>query len=391
MILPLPTHFQTNTNGIYDRCEYGATGHPITSPMKMQIHNITKSIALKMWEENPEQAYVSQGEYEMTINNECGDSHELQDVVLIGQYFQHVHYYEGIDTDQIRFVHRSIYEYFVALSIFDSIQMYLGLPNKKYKVEELEKILLSLLQKRQMSIDIENYLSYKIHRKISTIKSECKIVCFNWWREFFDHLLLKGMSICEDSVQRSNLEKINKELVGFVNVVSLLRIIARSCDEKIPYRLCSESTVIQQLCEEEPEIQMETYIRYACEAYHNKRIKWIDRIDFSCLFLNGFQLNGVDLSNADFSFSSFEKANLNGTNLRRANLLGANLYNADLRTSNLSSAKLSKADLRGVKLLAANISKANFDDVLMNKKDLSSGVYQEISKWNVKWCDDGVQ
>lgn len=377
-------------NGIYDRCEYSATGHPITSPMKMQIHNSSKYIALKMWEENPEQAYVSREDYEMIINNECEDSRELQDVVLIGQYFQHVHYYEGIDTDQIRFVHRSIYEYFVALSIFDSVKIYLGLPNKKYKVEDLEKMLLSLLQKRQMSIDIEGYLSHKIHKKISTIKSESKMVCFNWWREFFNQLLIKGMSVCEDDVQRSNLKKINKELVGFVNVVSLLRIIARSCKEKSPYRLCGESTVIQQLCEEEPEIQMEAYIRYACEAYHNKRIKWIDRIDFSCLFLNGFQLNGVDLSNTDFSFSGLEKANLNGTNLRKANLLGANLHNADLRTSNLSSAKLCKADLRGAKLLSANISKANFDEALMNKKELAKGVYQEVSKWNVKWCDDMV-
>lgn len=64
------------------------------------------------------------------------------------------------------------------------------------------------------------------------------------------------------------------------------------------------------------------------------------------------------------------------------------MYKADLRTSKLSSEKLSKADLRGAKLLSANISKANFDDALIYKKELAMGMYQEISKWNVKWRDD---
>lgn len=145
-------------NGIYDRCKYNAMGHPLTSPLKEKIHRITKNISIKMWWDHPEEAFISQKQYEDVVTNEDRQNDGLKDIVLIGQYFQYVKYCEGTKTNELRFVHRSIYEYFVALTIYDIICGHLEFPNQEFNMEILKKDLLSLLQRRQLSIDIERYL-----------------------------------------------------------------------------------------------------------------------------------------------------------------------------------------------------------------------------------------
>lgn len=82
-------------DGIYDRCEYNAMGHPLTSPLKREIHDATKKISIKMWTDNPEEAFILQRDYEKIISEEDDRNRELKNIVLIGQYFQYVKYCEG--------------------------------------------------------------------------------------------------------------------------------------------------------------------------------------------------------------------------------------------------------------------------------------------------------
>lgn len=373
--------------GIYDRCEYSAMGHPLTSPLKQQIHDTTKKISIKMWTDHPEKAFILQRDYEEIIVKEDQKNVELKNVVLIGQYFQYVKYCEGLETEEIRFVHRSIYEYFVALTIYDVIRGYLELPNEKFSMEELKEQLLILLQKRQLSVDIEGYLAHKIKAAMEKTSSDYGEICCEWWREFFSSLLSKGMSV-DELIWQSNLKKIENELAAFVNMVALMRIIASNSGQKGPYCIYDEGTILQKINGDSPKECMEKYIRYASEAYQNNFVKKIDHLDLSNLVIEKFQFNGINLSNVNFSNTDLRGSNLNGTNLRKSNLSNAILQECDFRTANLSSANLENAKMQNVKLLSANLSRAKFFNTYMSKKGLATAVYKELAEKEIIWVDD---
>lgn len=373
-------------DGIYDRCEYSAMGHPLTSPLKKQIHNITKQISIKMWTDNPEEAFILQRDYEKLVDEEDNKSSELKNIVLIGQYFQYVKYCEGIDTEEIRFVHRSIYEYFIALTIYDIIKKYLELPNENFAIKELKKHLLILLQKRQLSIDIEGYLAHKIKKTMD--KNIHKEICYEWWKEFFSALLSSYELSIEDLSQTSSLKKIDIELVTFINMLSLMRMIAEGSEQKEPYCIYNEGTALQKINGNSPKECMEKYIRYVSEAYQNKTIKNIDHLDLSKLMIKEFQLNGINLSNTNLSNTDLRNSNLNGANLRKSNLSNAMLQGCDLRIANLSSANLEFAKMQNIKLLSANLSKAIFLDTYMSKRGLSTAVYKELAGKKIIWTEE---
>ena len=373
-------------DGIYDRCEYSAMGHPLTSPLKRQIHDITKNISIKMWRDNPEQAFISQRQYEQIVVNEDQKNSELKSIVLIGQYFQYVKYCEGIQASEIRFVHRSIYEYFVALTIFDTVSEYLEIPNREMRIEDLEMKLLVLLRKRQLSIDIEGYLTYKIKKKLNKIQNEYKTVCYEWWKEFFNKLLVNGMG--EGDNHMSQLNKIDSELVGFVNLTSLLRIIADGCKQKSPYCFYNEGTALQVVNNESPKICMEKYIRYACEAYQNKSVKYIDRLDLSKLVLEKFDFSGINLSSADFSNADLQRSSFYGCNLRKTNFTNARLQKCDFRAANLSSANLEEARMQNSRLLSTNLSKANWLNTYMIKEGMAESVCKNLPEGKIIWTEN---
>ena len=370
--------------GIYDRCEYSAMGHPLTSPLKQQIHDVTKKISIKMWTDNPEEAFILQRDYEKIIAKEDQKNVGLKNIVLIGQYFQYVKYCEGLKTEEIRFVHRSIYEYFVALTIYDVIREYLELPNEKFSIEELKNKLLILLQKRQLSVDIEGYLSHKIKEAMYKTSNTYRKACYGWWKEFFSSLLSHGMSI-EEPILQSNLEKIENELVAFINMVALMRIIGDCTGDKSPYCIYDEGTILQKISGDSPKECMEKYIRYISEAYQNNSVKRIDHLDLSKLVIEKFQLNGINLSNVDLSNTDLRNSNLNGTNLRKYNLNNAILQECDLRTANLSSANLENAKMQNVKLMSANLSKAKFFNTYMSRNGLAAAVYKELAEKEIIW------
>lgn len=370
--------------GIYDRCEYSAMGHPLTSPLKQQIHDVTKKISIKMWTDNPEEAFILKHDYEKIIEKEDKKNTELKNIVLIGQYFQFVRYCEGLGTEEIRFVHRSIYEYFVALTIYDVIQEYLEQPNEKVSIEGLKNSLLILLQKRQLSVDIEGYLAHKIEGTVDKISNNFKEVCYEWWRGFFSSLLSHGMSV-EEPILQSNLRRIENELVAFTNMVALMRIIADCSGQKVPYCIYDEGTTLQKIYGDSPKECMEKYIRYLSEAYQNNSVKRIEHLDLSKLVIKGFQLNGINLSNTNLSNADLRNSNLNGTNLRKSNLSNAILQECDFRMANLSSANLENVKMQNVKLMSANLSKTNFFKTYMSRNEVTTAVYKELAEKEIIW------
>lgn len=116
--------FSLDNGGIYDRCiknaSYGEE-HRI-SKIKRQIHKISQRIAFWIFENNSEKALISNEKYEeicdIVIKEMKGKNEDVKNDFLIGNYFKLTKHCEGIETEELQFVHRSIYEYFVTVYFF---------------------------------------------------------------------------------------------------------------------------------------------------------------------------------------------------------------------------------------------------------------------------------
>lgn len=114
--------------GVYDRCidnKKFADTHWI-SKIKEQIHQISREIAMWMFENNPDEASIPQEKYkkicfDVKKKSKYGNEKIDQDF-LIGNFFKMVKHCEGVETEELYFVHRSIYEYFVVETICSSIE-----------------------------------------------------------------------------------------------------------------------------------------------------------------------------------------------------------------------------------------------------------------------------
>lgn len=148
--------FSLEAGGIYDR-GYDAE-HRINEPeIKKHIHHISQRIAFWMFENNADKATISQEKFEEICENEMSESEQKDDGIksdtLIGNFFQ-IKHCEGKGTDELQFVHRSIYEYFVTVYFFESIH------NLKFK-EEVAGKLGGLLKYGKLSEQILEYIKYR--------------------------------------------------------------------------------------------------------------------------------------------------------------------------------------------------------------------------------------
>ena len=110
-----------------------------------------------MFENNADKAIISQEKFEEICENEMEESDQkdvaIKSDTLIGNFFQ-LRHCEGKGTDELQFVHRSIYEYFVAIYFYESI----------YKLKSKEKIagkLGELLKYGELSEQMLEFIKYK--------------------------------------------------------------------------------------------------------------------------------------------------------------------------------------------------------------------------------------
>ena len=152
--------FAVDGGGIYDRCindlSYGKE-HRINE-VKQQIHQVSQRIAFWIFESNSGKAVIPRIEFrkicDIVMKEAEEKAEDIQSDVLIGSYFEPIKYYEGIGTDELQFVHRSIYEYFVSIYFFESMR---NLTSK----EELARELGVLLKYGYLSEQMLVFLKYK--------------------------------------------------------------------------------------------------------------------------------------------------------------------------------------------------------------------------------------
>ncbi len=163
--------------GIYDRCiNYNRyeKSHRINE-IKKQIHQISREIAIWMFENESEDVCISQEEYQkicISVMQESKQGNEkINQDFLIGNFFKLVKHCEGIETEKLYFVHRSIYEYFVAETIYNSIEdAMLSLTAKSQ--EELAGNIAFYLKEGEITYTIGSYLKSKIIKLYSKLEDK---------------------------------------------------------------------------------------------------------------------------------------------------------------------------------------------------------------------------
>ncbi len=392
--------------GIYDRCiDYKRFADPHRiSGIKKQIHQISKEIAIWMFENNPSEAYIPQEEYKkvcINITHEIGENNKgLEKDFVIGNFFELKHC-EGEKGEGLYFVHRSIYEYFVVETIYSSIENSIRVLSEESQIELAANIAF-YLKKGEITNTIGEYFRYKIVKIFNQLSLEKKNKFYDWWESAVDKMLNKGMFYYTNRNINYYENIISKECQCFGNIIKILRLLLNTSTKK--YVLKNVDGEI-----------LDKYIKYYLleskllkKASNGERMLLRDvdeKSNLSKISLCGVDFRNIDLKNIDLTGSNLEGVNLerknlkniylNRTNLRGANLKGANLREAvlreiDLSGANLSGANLNNASLKRVDLSRANLYNSNFQNVRLDRVKLvgtnlsnANFIHSNWSKFNL--------
>ena len=390
--------------GIYDRGvavvnkdgrneTYLGGSHPITREIKQQLHRISKEIALYMLEYEPDTASIPQEAYKQIVERiQQEESLEtMEQGVPISIYFQKIaKQIDGVDTEQLTFIHRSMYEYFVAVAVCDEIVDQTGRLIQQGNEREMINRLTPVLCRRQFSQDIKHYLEYRVSKHICVNNQADRDQCAGWWRRVSDTMLAEGIVMKEVPFW----DCAEKQAIGFLNFIPLMRGILAGCKQECPYQIGSverigknirNASTVQKRYDKQEIIDLAFInLREADLIRADLReadLSEVDLIGANLIEVNLSEadLNGAYLSGADLRGANLREADLSGANLRRTNLIGANLIGANLKRANLIRTNLRgvdliEADLRGANLSEAHLNEANFTDANVEGADFTDAI-----------------
>lgn len=310
--------------GIYDRCidnRSFADKHRV-GKLKKQLHQISRVIAIWMFENNPDEAFISPEEYKKICSKIILETEQkekdIEQDFIIGNFFKLKHC-EGGEGEELYFVHRSIYEYFVVEYIFSLI--YKAIDSQ----EDVMCVFGKFLKDNILSRNMLEYLKSKILN--SKLRDNYDIV-----NKAFQIMIQDGMTYHASKYYKELYKNVmDCEMNVFKNMLEILHLW--------------ETRVIKF------DRKIVKYIRYKIYDYLN--------------------LSGADLSGADLREADLRGADLSGANLSEADLRGAELIGAELIGADLSGANLSEADLSGADLFGANLEGVDLSEVDLSKVDLS--------------------
>ena len=314
--------FSLEGGGIYDRCinnkRYGDE-HRIRE-IKNQIHFISERIAMWMFEHHSEEASIPQREYKK-ICSEVEQEQKLKDEeiekdFLIGNYFKLVKYCEGVETENLSFIHRSIYEYFVSETLYDSMKNTVkDLPEDGWK--ELSANLIPLLTKGKISEEISAYLCFKLNKILNNQ------IMIQRFEQMIWSLIQKGLFSYTDNILEINT--LFNEALCFSN---LLNIVEGTRQVGYVFEGYTDNGNFRLEIFNALQANMELSLRY--------------------LNLAGIHLENANLENVDLKYANLENANLEDANLNNANLRHANLKNIKLRNANLQGTIVDISNIKDI-------------------------------------------
>ena len=338
--------FSIDGSSIYDRCIKNARydrAHRISEDkIKQAIHQISQRIAFWIFENNSEKAFIFQEDYETicdSVMNQMSDADkDIRRDFLIGNYFKIVKHCEGMGTQELHFIHRSIYEYFVVVYFFESLQ------NQTTK-EEVAGKLGELLKKGHLSQQILEFIKYKFDKIKQYSLSDVT-------KETFQIMLRDGMTYYMKGKYKNIIDREMNIFTNMLEVAHLWNFQLGKLDN------------------------ITCYLRHNCTAKLNLRNTDLRKADLSGAKLSGAKLSGADLSGVKLSGADLSGAKLSKAKLNRVDFIGASLFAADLRGvdligSNLSVASLIGADLRGTSLIGVDLSETDLSETTFDEKQIS--------------------
>ncbi len=347
--------FSLKNGGIYERCIQNSRyeiPHRI-SKIKEKIHQISREIAIWMFENNSDEAYIPQIEYYKICvrfsENDENENNCTNADFMIGNFFKLVRHCDGVETEKLYFIHRSIYEYFVAETIYNSIENALLILSEKGQEEFAGNIAL-YLKKGQITYTICEYLVHKILKLYKTKLDKEKRKCFYQWLEnAVGTMMSSGMLYYSKKNILDFKDIMSIENTCFVNLMRILRKL-QSINHNI------------YIMEDIDFSRMTKYVKnYLLECEINSQI-----VDLSKMFLEKIKLRGLVSIKINFSEVNLEGADLSYSNLIGANFKGANLKKSNLTKANLRGAHLEGADLRGADLFEVSLENAILENAIFD-------------------------
>lgn len=339
--------------GIYDRCidnKMFADKHRIAK-IKNQIHQISRELAIWIFENNSAEASISQEKYQeifdKIIKKEKQNNRGIEQDILIGNFFKLVRHSEGIGTKELYFIHRSIYEYFVAETVFNSIEY-----SVKNLTEENSNLMAGnityYLKKGEITYTITQYFEYKAKKLYNSFGDTEKLKFYELVQSSINKILKSGMFFYNDRNINEYKNILDMEINCFLNIVKVLKILFDMEKRYVISSINADS--------------LTKYIRYyftKCEVEHIK-------INLSNTFLRGINLKEANLQNVDLKYADLRSALLHGANLSYTDLTSAILVEADL-----SGANLSRATLKGAKIEEINLNGTDLTDTLFDEEQIN--------------------
>lgn len=364
--------------GIYDRCienKMFADNHRV-SEIKKQIHQISKDIAFWMFENNPEDANIPQEEYtricDEVAQKSVSDKDTIRNDFFIGNYFNLVKHCEGVETERLYFVHRSVYEYFVVEAIFNSIENVI-LDLSYEKQETFISNISNYLKTGQLDNTMGDFFKYKISRLYYKMDIDKRGVLWKWCEVLIEKMMKRGMLYhVNGNMRRFDYMAIH-EAICFYNIMYVLSLIS----DIYPQNLYLLSTIEKGLIQ--IYVGLYSKVSYYSMLYgiNDRRLRRLiirktvfTGINYQELYLVGSDFCESNFTDQDFSKSILCSSNFNNAVMINTILREANLENASMKGTVLRGADLRGADLAGAKIEGVNLDDAKIEDSIWTDEDI---------------------
>ena len=332
--------FDPVNGGIYARCFRQKPYHNGAKSGEngdwKKLHEFSQKIAIWMFHHNPDDTEVPEEECQKLVG-EC----DLPESALVDHYKTLRHTEQS--GAKISFIHRTIYEYFVA----DAIAAQL-----REKASDADaKELVELLRGGNLpdSLKIREYATARLEHLLNYEQREEHYL--SWERAIFS-LLRTGPL---DGINRFSMtypDRLREDFLCFHNLLEALRLLRQVCEYKKYIGKQIPDAVDLFSC----------YARLPAASGTRLCLSfcWLEQANLSGANLSGANLSGAYLTGADLEGAYLTRTNLNGAYLNGAYLNGADLEGADLNGADLEGADLNGADLIGADLSDAYLNGASF-------------------------------
>lgn len=268
--------------------------------------------------------------------------------IKIPQYLAMFHFARpGKDGEGIEFAHKTVYEYFTAVKLYEDYFAYI---NSDYpepdSYESLEKVWTNIIEAFRYKSIPEEIFAYLNKMERSAYKGKVQ----EDPKEKFDY----------KKFERHYIEGMKQHILADLPVVSRVK----------EYIVNNELLTTQICCAFRNLTWFLTDHGYCNEGWIKECMEIKSLISVvnanvsnlivarSDLNLHKWDLSGISLENANLHKADLSKAKLYSARLRCADLFCANLIEANLKRANLRGADLEKADLGGADLTKANLTEA---------------------------------